>query len=368
MNMTENFHKLFKALFLTCLLLVSTQAAAQCSSPCCPVYDSSSEPECFCKFPNFNPCCQGFGGEMLITAEFLWWRPCFDNLDYAVKTEKEGFLDEVIFENNSYRHIDHEWMPGLRVGLELDNIYCDWDLRFNYTWFPGKNTKESSGSLGTIQPTLFHPGVIDFLDSFEEITASHRFQYHNFELQFGQTFELSPCHEVFPFFGVHGVLLEQVIQSEGIEDGETRARARWESGYQAMGLQIGGDYHYRLQSNLEFFAYGAFSVIAGCNKISNRQDNIAFDGEMDLSRVVFFRNQEGICTPGLHLKAGANYTLETCGQELMLTIGYEFIQWFNMPQVRRFLSDNASNIGLSTTPNGSRIGFHGLFLGSGFSF
>jgi len=42
------------------------------------------------------------------------------------------------------------------------------------------------------------------------------------------------------------------------------------------------------------------------------------------------------------------------------------VNWFNMPQIRRFPAAGAE-IGISSDPNDSRVGFHGLSVGLGFS-
>ncbi len=359
--MAQNILNSIKTLFLACLFVVASEAAAQGCSPCCTSNDCCCEPECFCRFPNFDPCCKGIGNRFLITGEFLWWTPCFNNLDYAIFTDDLGLVGNVVFEDDSYQNVQHQWMPGFRVGLEIDQVYCNWDLRFNYTWFQGKDKQDVKGQLGYATPTIFHPGTITFFESFNQITGSHKYQYQTFEIQFGQTFKLACCHRLFPFFGLEGVKLDQVIKSNGIEADVTRAKVRWESCYEALGLEIGADYRFHLLSGLEFFAQGTFTVVGGCSKSVNRQEDV------NDSRIVFFNTDDKICTPGLHLKAGADYTIESCGHEFLVTIGYEFIEWFNMPQIRRFLSDSSESIGLSTSVNGSRIGFHGLFVGVGFS-
>ncbi len=359
--MAQNILKYIKTIILACFFFAVAEAAAQDCSPCCTSSNCCCEPECFCQFPNCDPCCKGVGNGFVITGEFLWWTPCFNNLDYAIKTDDLGIDADVIFQDNSYQSVEHRWMPGFRVGLEAERVFCNWDLRFNYTWFQGKDNQDVQGVIESVVPTIFHPGTITFFESFNQITGSHKYQYQTFEVQFGQVFELASCHQLFPFFGLEGVKLDQVIESNGIEAEVTRAKVRWESCYEALGLEIGADYRFHLQSCLEFFAQGIFTVVGGCNKSVNRQQDV------NNSRIVFFHTDDKVCTPGLHLKAGADYTIESCGREFLVTIGYEFIQWFNMPQIRRFLSDAPESVGLSTSVNGSRIGFHGLFVGVGFS-
>jgi len=248
----------------------------------------------------------------------------------------------------------HQFSPGFRVGLNLDNVWCDWDLMFHYEWIQEKACKEDNNNTGRLASTLFHGGI-DSAISPDKLTTSHKFQYQTFDVLLGQDYCVSPCHYFVPFFGIQGVKLDQTWKSSAINL-MNKADLRWDSTYEGLGLAVGIEYNYRL-SCIEFFTNAKFAAVRGCNV-----SHYWYKQEKD----IVFKTDDPTCVPGIHVQAGINYVYQMCKNELLFTIGYEFVNWFNMPQIRRFPRGNAS-IGISSTPNGSRIGFHGLKVGLGFS-
>jgi len=358
--MTRNIQKIFAALCTCCLLL--TVSAAQAENDCC-CNSCECAPECFCNFPNYNPCCTGVGDGFQLTLEFLWWKPCFSDLDYGMK------FDTATVGNNrtcgNYLYPGHQFSPGLRVGLDLDNVWCGWDLMFHYEWVQEKARREDNNNTGLLVSTLFHGGFNDDVTA-QTLNTSHKFQYQTFDILLGQDFCVSPCHYFVPFFGFQGVKLDQTWKSLATEvSGELTETAdlRWDSTYEGLGLAVGVGYHYRL-SCIEFFTDAKLMAVRGCN-VSRYQLNESYGATPTVKHHVF-KTDDTACSPGLHLQAGINYVYEYCGTELVFTLGYEFVNWFNMPQVRRF-TDSGTDIGISSSPNSSGIGFHGLNVGLGFS-
>ena len=72
--------------------------------------------------------------------------------------------------------------------------------------------------------------------------------------------------------------------------------------------------------------------------------------------------------PGGHLMTGLSYEREFCGKVLRARVGYEFVQWWNVPRIRRFWSEDEADIAVSTASLGSSLGLHGLFLGLDVGF
>jgi len=354
--MTRNIKTLFTLVFTCCFLL--SIPAVQAGSDCCC---SSCEcgPDCFCHFPNYSPCCSSVGDGFLATFEFLWWKPCFNDLDYAIKFDTQaGSPDPTIGE---YRYPPHQFSPGFRVGLDLDNLWCGWDLFFHYEWIQEKASRQDDSNTGFLASTLWHGGLNDNIDP-DNLDSSHKFQYQTFDIMFGKECLVNPCSRFVPFFGLQGVKLDQTWKSAGNEL-SNNASLRWDSCYEGLGLAVGVEYFYKM-SCVEFFTNAKLMGVRGCN-VSKYQYEDLF-GEDPTTRSFIFKTDDSTCVPGLHLRAGINYVYEYCDTELLFTIGYEFVNWFNMPRIRRF-SAAGDEIGISTNPNGSRVGFHGLSVGLGFS-
>ncbi len=364
--MTRNIKKFLATIFAGCLLLTSITHADYNNDSCCSCNPCECAPECFCRFPNYSPCCTGMGDGFTFTGEFLWWKPCFSDLSWALKFDQDVNSPGTTFSScGNFLEINHEWVPGIRVGMEIENIWCNWDLIVNYTWITGKIIKDADNNSGTLVTTLIHPDFTNNLGFPLTVNAYHRYRYQTFDIVLGQDYCITPCHYFVPYFGFQGVKLNQVWHTLAVNGVESNT-LRWDSCYEALGLELGIDYHYAFNSCLEFYTDAKFSVVGGCNVGRNEQVNVNQEESL-VTTTWTFRTDDAICTPGIHLRAGINYTLCSCGREFLFTIGYEFLDWYNMPQIRRFPQNANNDLQLSTSPNGSRIGFHGLMVGLGFS-
>jgi hypothetical protein len=64
---------------------------------------------------------------------------------------------------------------------------------------------------------------------------------------------------------------------------------------------------------------------------------------------------------------GLTYNGCYCGTAYYVTLGYEFLDWFNIQQIRRSVVNNGQ-ITILNSQLGQRVGFQGLFVGAGFQF
>jgi len=357
--MTRNIKKILTSFFACCLLLTSTTQAFGdcCCDPC------NCECECFCQFPNYNPCCTGVGDGASLILEFIWWKPCFNDLDYAVKFDTASVGDNRSC--GSYLYPPHQFSPGFRVELAMDKVWCNWDLMAHYTWVQEKAHNEQTNDTGLLASTLFHGGFNGDVADPDTLNASHFYQYQTFDILLGQDCCISHCHYFTTYFGLQGLKLDQTWKSDASEvvgQFTNNLDLRWDSTYEGLGLALGVEYDYRI-SCIEFYTDARLAFVRG-NNVSKYDLTRVVGGTGPVTTNVIFKTDDPSCVPGVHLRAGINYVYEYCNKEFIFTIGYEFLNWFNMPRIRRF-TDTESDIGISSSPNGSRIGFHGLNIGVG---
>ncbi len=336
--------------FLTLCILATTSAFAD-------YYDKERCPD-FCAPCRFD-CC---GIE--IGADFLYWQSCLNDLDYAILNNFDLGTNSVI-NRETYQYLEHDYEPGFRVRAYKHNIWCGWDLSGSYTfyWSQASNRVSPVGNQN-LHSTLNHGGFNLTLDSTTLIEASHSIRYQSFDVLFHYPVDFSGlCHGFIPFWGVEGVKLDQNTVS--LTDGEFGGSSatysvNWDSELLGLGIKLGTDYNYRLMCGLEWFTRASVTILAGRNDSTNTQVRAA--GPTPTIFQLGFETCDTICVPGFHLQAGLAYEKEWCGWMMRGRIGYEFLDWWNVPRVRRFF-DDGENIGLSTGSNGSNLGLHGLLVG-----
>lgn len=315
------------------LLWVSTLSAEGYSSPTCP--DS----------------CHSCGDAIWVGGEFLFWRPCFSMQEWTSvldETEVTNGNTTIITANFDNKYFQNAWEPGFRIRAGLDKFASCLDLSFSYTYMQGKDRR-----------TALLPG--SFLNNG---TSTDHFRYQTFDILLHRTCALNCCHTITPYFGLEGLKFDQWfdIQFASATLSST-TKTRVDGWQEALGLKFGAHYDWQLYSCLSFFFDGSFSILGGGQDL--KQQTISFDGVNTTSSTNHANTS--VCIPGFHIQTGLTYHGCLCSRPYYLTLGYEFVDWFNIQQVRR--GEITST--LVTTVNSQlaqRVGFHGLFVGLGFQF
>ncbi len=350
--MTISTLKTRLALILTCFALIPTFVNAQTISE----YDSCCSEAC-------NPLaswCRGFE----VGVDFIYWKPCLNDLDYAIKFDTDPNTTNTTSQGR-YEYLNHDFEPGFRVyGLKKD-IWCGWDVWGSYTWLLA-NTSESlipPVPNGVIFSTLDHGGLD--IGGITQIDASHSFRYQSFDVLFRYEFNcFGPCNSLIPFWGIEGIKIDQDTDSFAVGSfggNSATYKVHWDSEVLALGLKVGTEYWYSICNGFKWFTNASLSVVGGSNDTVNTQRRDILES-IPNNEEYKFTNCTDICLPGCHLMAGLSYEKDWCGMLLRARIGYEFLDWWNIPQIRRFFNDG-NEFGISTGAVGSNLALHGLFVG-----
>jgi len=337
----KKWRKTISLVFLSVGLVALTPnvANAQSCNPCCDPCD-------------WNLCDQTF----LIGADFLYWKPCIDDLDYAAVVENDNGFTDV-----DYKGICPDWQPGFRGYFGLPEFFCDWGLYFSYTRLECCDTHKTTfddpdGSNGITSP-LIHPDLLT-TNLYDEAKGHWDLTYQEWDVLFSYDISCNCCHSFSPFFGVAGVYIEQHLRAEFPNDWEVD----WHSDYWGVGLRAGSEYAYRFNDCFSFFARASGTLLAGKADSRNRQE---FGTDIEIK-------DDDCChfVPGYHIGAGFVYEGCTCGTEWGIRIGYEFLNWHNVPNHRVFSGTDGDNAELSHSSSAStrNLGFHGLLAGVSLSF
>jgi hypothetical protein len=321
------------------------------------IFSGSLQANCnsLCNLPN---CLFYVGGEG------LYWTVNQSDLDYAMDLSSLLGRDEVVGPGNVH-FLDYDWDWGFRLWLGLHGE-SGWDMRGAYTHFKNKTSVSRTGSEDhNLIATLVHPG----LSRCEAFSASldNCITYNTYDILLGN--EVSLCCDALklnPFFGLRGLTLEQRLNAmySGVDFVNNRqvptpGQVKYNSDLRALGIHAGMDINYYLCKGFGFYGGFAGSVLAGKSDNKQRQFLLNPDGTIDETEVDI-REKENLIIPGYHFRAGINW--QSCfdyGSHMIFTFGYEFHQWFNTPQLRRFSDDNCP--GLSSGNRGD-IGFQGAVV------
>jgi len=327
-----------------------------CCQPCNPC-DPCADP--------CDPCCglncRGFE----VGVDFIFWQSCFNNLDYAILFDTNPNAAGDVDASGKYRYLSHDFDPGFRVRAKKTDLFCNWDVSGSYTYYWSKAKNETrpvapEEAYSTINHGSINldPGTITLIE------ASHNVRYQSFDVLFH--YELNccgPCQTLTPFWGIEGIKLEQDLFSTTtgtVNTADVSFNLNWDSELLALGLKLGTDYEYDLMCGLGWFTRASVTILAGQNETTNTQ--IRTVQPTPTITNIAFKTCEDICVPGFHLMAGLTYEKQCGCFNMKARIGYEFLDWWNIPQIRRFTAAE-EDIGISTGSSGSNVGFHGLFAG-----
>lgn len=348
----------------------------RCVEPCSPCPKPSNP----CPKP-CNPCpepCQPKAAQPCngwkLGADFIYWKPCVSDIDYATVTLVSGSSPDY-----QYKEMCLSWEPGFRIYFAKEHALCDLGLNASYTWLDTCTKSTVTSKEPTVDYNIVTP-YIQFNNlpaSPDQLVATYDSSYQSWDIFLSYELPTCGCHRLLPFFGVEGLILNQKLRTNiftGSTDAYPTHNQKWTADYSGVGLKIGSDYHYAMMDCLEVFS--RFSGTAVVGSVSNDK-NVFYTQNADTGAVgddVDTYRGEGGCQiiPGFHFQAGFSYTATFCSCEMDLRVGYEFLYWLNVPTPRKFErgESNGNNDSLirSSSSKAVNMGLHGILAGLSTTF
>ena len=279
-----------------------------------------------------------------VGAHFIFWKPCFDDLDYAYITDTSG--SRAI---NEYKYVSNEWKPGLQVTLAKQGLFCDWNFSASYTRITGSNSNGSAlGSNGTLTPTA---AIVGISGPYESAQAYHRFSYNAYDLLFSRRCCITSCHTLTPFVGVAGLVHNQHLETQ-YSTPTDRLTINWDGDYNGVGFRFGTQYDLTWNDCWMLFVKGSGAILVGTLSNKQKEDALAITPEQWEDETCNF-------VPGTQIAVGFSYDTCWCDKLFKFVIGYEFLQWYNLSTPRR---QEVWSINKGTA------GYHGLNVGLNITF
>lgn len=329
----------------------------------------------------YDPCCDpcSFGG-FDVGVDFLYWKPCVGNLDYAVVRHADsvnGTTPIVTTSKAGFKTLCLDWEPGFRIRAGKDDVWCNWRLEGSYTWLSlddHASTRKSETDIYVASP-LFHPqfntdGFGPAFDDLQEIKGHYDATYQTWDVLLSYDIACNRCHNFQPFFGVEGLIFNQEFKVAGLEfpdDGSVDAiYASWKSDFFGVGLKIGTAYEFQMFDCLKFYGKASGTITVGNHDGEYRAAEIDASGNKLRGSV----NDDDCCqfVPGCNLALGFLYETCMCGYDLAVKAGWEFTQWYNVSNARIFSNGNEDEEFYSPSSHYTNPGFQGLVVGVDLSF
>ncbi|MGA8163416.1 MAG: Lpg1974 family pore-forming outer membrane protein [Waddliaceae bacterium] len=346
--------RIFLAVLCGCLFLCSINEARVCR------YRSSYCDPC----SGWDPCMLG---NFEVGGEFLLWRPCLDHLTFGIVNNNMNRSDRKVI----YKTLCPGWEAGGRVWIEKpfifhshDALCASWMVIYSSDSASCSTKKEETRS--TTTPLLVSPAL-----AFRRLGARWRATYNDYDVIYSFCCSCGNGRFFQPFFGFAGLVFEQNVHVKGeclADDDFQRAAIDWKADLCAYGIRVGVDYSCQLTSRWHLFAHCATTVLSGKPHISNTQLLQGSEGVPNKTTNI----SHNICScmyPGYHLAVGFGYHFCLCGAPVSFRLGYESLQWNNLPHPRQFLT--ATKMVNTTDSSGSTrgaFGWKGLLLGLTFYF
>ncbi|MFQ5728913.1 MAG: Lpg1974 family pore-forming outer membrane protein [Waddliaceae bacterium] len=341
--------------FTAIMTFLFASATVFANNECCP-----------CPEPYYNPfqsCCWDRCpiSDCSISVDFLWWRPSVDDLDYAADRETTTKF--------KYKHICPDWEPGVRVMFLKPEIFCGWDLNVSWTHIESTDSSSVSHENNIFANLLI---VSDPPEGFEGIYNSAKGSwnacYQEWNALLLYYIPLGECHHFIPFFGLSGISLEQKLKTEytGIDSqSAVSAKGDWHSDYYGIGFRFGSAYSCNFSNCMSFFFNASGAAIVG--KFDSTLDSSLLVGSQ-LSELKLQDNEDRHMATGYHLGAGVSYDTCYCNYDVSFKLGYEIVDWFEIPNQENFVGSPDSTHYHGSSSSTRAFGFHGLTAGLAVSF
>lgn len=336
---------------------------------------------------NFSFCDWDF----TIGADYLYWKPCTSNLDYAVVLDRDPFPAEQNLNNPVHydiKSICPDYESGYRVFVN-GSSFCGNSMGFaaSYTQVKSDKSHSVNAKARTLLPTTLHPYQEDLLIAsssgvFSYPSAHADWESNYREWSFGGTYQSDwKCNgRVGYFFGITGMHFDEDFDTAFLiaEDSTLNGQVAFSSSsldYRGWGLKLGSQYEYAICNGLNFFTNLNGSVLVGDGH--NKTEYGFIQGQNTVIAPNYVFEKEDCCrvVPGYHLGLGVNYDSCICNLKLNFRIGYEFVGWYNLPVYRTFVEgveDAADphilNLAISSSAEAQDLSYHGMFVGLAVRF
>lgn len=307
--------KKFLLILVTFLLLEGKNfVAAEENIACCSSSYSSSE-SCL-------SCLKGF----FFSADYLYWKPVEDQLQYAVTLNGTSVETSTLF-----CLIDHDfhYSSGFRIGMGYTfdcGCFSGWECSLDWTRFHQKDHSSTSA------PVVLAPLIAGLVDgnppAGTSASSALNFKFDVVDLEISKHFSPFCCLDFIPFVGIEGARIDQHqrVNYFGIS-GLSDAQVMRTNNFHGIGPILGLETQWYVWCrNLDFFGSVASSLIYG--NMDTHDDYLFVNGTTRTPKEC--TRDHCLARPSLQMQLGAEYHGCLCDTHpFHLKLAYEAQCWWS---------------------------------------
>jgi hypothetical protein len=298
--------------------------------------------------------------------DFLWMKPAMDGLEYALTndyaTTPSGFpLNNGVFKGFSTGSQEWDWRPGFRanVGFYSDFDAWNFDLAWTYMRIKANSSVTYSGS-GSLLPLFLQPQVIA-AGALNDASARWSGDFNTFDLSMGKPYHVSRYFVSNPMFGIRAAWIDQdYLVRYSLLTRVASTNVMHKNNFWGVGLRGAYKGEFLLGANWSIFAKGAFSLLFSKFDLSQSSDQTTSNYKME--------DEFYTVKPNAELALGFSWGKFFNKNQYFasLKVGYEFHQWWDINQLRRFF--DATYPAANDTVSRGDLSFNGFQFGFGLDF
>lgn len=248
---------------------------------------------------------------------------------------------------------DWDWQPGLRVGAGFYLDHDAWNLDFDWTWL--NITESKSATVGTnggaiIPLWLTGSGMTTTTVNGgsgvygPRASAVWHAKYSTFDMNLGKPYYVSRYFVLNPYFGLRGAFINQHYSVDyGCSPNaiSTRTVHHADNDFWGVGTRAGLDANYLFGKGFRLFGCVAASMLFGKFEINQNLtygSGLSNPDGFDLN-YHFYQNVPNF---ELALGFGWGHYFDKKRYHVGVDLAYEFHDWFNQLNLRRFWSGSAA--------------------------
>lgn len=318
-------------------------------------------------------------GDYTLGADFLWWKPCIDDIDFAgtrTTTVDSTVTPPLTLTDFHYKGICPEWRPGVRINFDYPNLFtwCNIGMTATYTYVDMVQTHTVHGSDNI--DILAFPGFVNQDVGANPIHGKWYMKYQTWDTMLYFNYCCCECLYITPSIGVAGLILNEQLKNSAITSisnppiTNVTTDVNWKSLVRGVGIKSGLDINFLYSRCLTFYGFANGSLLAAKAHTKYKEDDYYVLADTNVQAELRVKDHNCTrCVPGFHIGVGAQATFCICGFPISARAGYEFLQWYNIPKHRIFSWTDIANGNIPTSPSTTRtFGFHGPLVGLDLSF
>jgi hypothetical protein len=306
---------------------------------------------------------------VFITADFIYWKPQSDGLDYAYSGNVPGggFTSEINAQEGKLQAPSFTYVPGFKAGLGVLTNHDNWDVYAEYTWLrvtEGDTTNALHGSTASPVHGTNQWGYLGISPVYGDVAGSWYCNFNALDVELGRNFWISKRLALRPHAGLKFSWIQQHYHIKGsnliVSGSQTDHLFTQDFSLKqfGVGIRTGLDTAYHLWNKWAIFADFALTGLWNSFDTSRKDLYQAAPGESVYTNADVHQDPHAV-TAVAEMDLGVRFeTVFGKGQyKYMLQAGWETQVWFAQERFIRFTMHTPSN-----------VTFEGLTIKTGFWF